>query len=343
MHKNILSTITYVVKTRFCTSSKEFQITEFNSDNGLKNRLDAFSFLENYIEIISNEGLLQIESNFIQPKAIDRINTEINYPNGNNYKRLKLVNQEAIFITPNETIFPYGISLSFVLNEDFDTLKKDNEYEIYSLKNFEQINYSEQLNHLIIEYKLLKNLGFEEQIDAIKLNKYLFSNFDIEDNHFEILDTPFLWNNSTRQFFINNISNREFILDCLYDHLFHYQDFDYVQFLEKNCPKEIEKNIYAMLHGQGGLLFVGYHPENLTESIMSDVELINYYNLLDANFSQDEYLYKNINLQIFSFNDFPVLAITVFPLNEESKKSHAYNHDKIFVLQNNRFIKMKDN
>lgn len=343
MHKNILSTITYVVKTRFCTSSKEFQTTEFNSDNGLKNRLDAFSFLENYIEIISNEGLLQIESNFIQPKAIDRINTEINFPNGNNYKRLKLVNQEAIFITPNETIFPYGISLSFVLNEDFDTLKKDNEYEIYSLKNFEQINYSEQLNHLIIEYKLLKNLGFEEQIDAIKLNKYLFSNFDIEDNHFEILDTPFLWNNSTRQFFINNISNREFILDCLYDHLFHYQDFDYVQFLEKNCPKEIEKNIYAMLHGQGGLLFVGYHPENLTESIMSDIELINYYNLLDANFSQDEYLYKNINLQIFSFNDFPVLAITVFPLNEESKKSHAYNPDKIFVLQNNRFIKMKDN
>ena len=342
MHKNILSTITYVVKTRFCTSSKEFQTTEFNSDNGLKNRLDAFSFLENYIEIISNEGLLQIESNFIQPKAIDRINTEINFPNGNNYKRLKLVNQEAIFITPNETIFPYGISLSFVLNEDFDTLKKDNEYEIYSLKNFEQINYSEQLNHLIIEYKLLKNLGFEEQIDAIKLNKNLFSNFDIEDNHFEILDTPFLWNNSTRQFFINNISNREFILDCLYDHLFHYQDFDYVQFLEKNCPKEIEKNIYAMLHGQGGLLFVGYHPENLTESIMSDVELINYYNLLDANFSQDEYLYKNINLQIFSFNDFPVLAITVFPLNEESKKNHAYNPDKIFVLQNNRFIKMKD-
>ncbi|MFV0141216.1 hypothetical protein OBK17_01165 [Empedobacter falsenii] len=46
MHKNILSTITYVVKTRFCTSSKEFQITEFNSDNGLKNRLDAFSFLK---------------------------------------------------------------------------------------------------------------------------------------------------------------------------------------------------------------------------------------------------------------------------------------------------------
>ena len=343
MHKNILSTITYVVKTRFCTSSKEFQTTEFNSDNGLKNRLDAFSFLENYIEIISNEGLLQIESNFIQPKAIDRINTEINFPNENNYKRLKLVNQEAIFITPNETIFPYGISLSFVLNEDFDTLKKDNEYEIYSLKNFEQINYSEQLNHLIIEYKLLKNLGFEEQIDAIKLNKNLFSNFDIKADHFEILDTPFLWNNSTRQFFINNISNREFILDCLYDHLFHYQDFDYVQFLEKNCPKEIEKNIYAMLHGQGGLLFVGYHPENLTESIMSDVELINYYNLLDANFSQDEYLYKNINLQIFSFNDFPVLAITVFPLNEESKKNHAYNPDKIFVLQNNRFIKMKDN
>lgn len=343
MHKNILSTITYVVKTRFCTSSKEFQTTEFNSDNGLKNRLDAFSFLENYIEIISNEGLLQIESNFIQPKAIDRINTEINFANGNNYKRLKLVNQEAIFIAPNETIFPYGISLSFVLNEDFDTLKKDNKYEIYSLKNSEQINYSEQLNNLINEYKLLKKIGFEEQIDAIKLNKNPFSNFDINADHFEILDTPFLWNNPTRQFFINNISNREFILDCLYDHLFHYQDFDYVQFLEKNCPKEIEKNIYAMLHGQGGLLFVGYHPENLTESIMSDVELINYYNLLDANFSQDEYLYKNINLQIFSFNDFPVLAITVFPLNEESKKSHAYNPDKIFVLQNNRFIKMKDN
>jgi len=83
-----------------------------------------------------------------------------------------------------------------------------------------------------------------------------------------------LWNNPTRQFFINNISNREFILDCLYDHLFHYQDFDYDQFLEKNCPKEIEKNIYAMLHDQGGLLFIGYHPENLTESIMSDIELI---------------------------------------------------------------------
>ncbi|MBY0066772.1 hypothetical protein [Empedobacter falsenii] len=342
MHKNILSTITYVIKTRFCTSSKEFQTTQFNSDNGLKNRLDAFNFLENYIEIISNEGLLQIESNFIQPKAIDRINTEINFPNENNYKRLKLVNQEAIFITPNETIFPYGISLSFVLNEDFDSLKKDNEYEIYSLKNYEQINYSEQLNSLINEYKLLKNLGFEKQIDAIKLNKNLFSNFAIKDDYFKIFDTPFLWNNLTRQFFINNISNNEFILDCLYDHLFHYQDFDYVQFLEKNCPKEIEKNIYAMLHGQGGLLFVGYHPENLTESIMSDVELINYYNLLDANFSQDEYLYKNINLQIFSFNDFPVLAITVFPLNEESKKNHAYNPDKIFVLKNNRFIKMKD-
>lgn len=98
---------------------------------------------------------------FNQKQLIELI-LKINFPNGNNYKRLKLINQEAIFITPNENIFPYGISLSFVLNEDFDTLKKDNEYEIYSLKNSEQINYSEQLNHLIIEYKLLKNLGFEE-------------------------------------------------------------------------------------------------------------------------------------------------------------------------------------
>lgn len=342
MHKNILTTITYVVKTRFCKESKEFQTTEFNSDDSLKNRLDALNFLENYVEVISNEGLLQIESNFIQPKAIDRINTEISFPNENNYKRLKLFNQEAIFIIPNETTFPYGISLSFKVNEDIGTIKKNTEYELFSYNKSSQINYSKQLNNLINEYKLLKNLGFEEQINAIKLNKNLFYHLVIKDDNFKILDTPFLWNNRTRQFFINNISNHEFILDCLYDHLFHYQDFDYVNFIEKNCPKEIEKNIYAMLHSKGGLLFIGYHPENLTESIMSDVELINYYNLLDTTFSKDEFLYKNINLQIFSFNDFPVLAITVFPLNEESKKNHAYNPDKIFVLQNNRFIKMKD-
>ena len=65
--------------------------------------------------------------------------------------------------------------------------------------------------------------------------------------------------------------------------------------------------------------------------------------ILEPEASFQEAQHKNINLQIFSFNDFPVLAITVFPLNEESKKSHAYNPDKIFVLQNNRFIKMKDN
>lgn len=280
---------------------------------------------------------------FNQKQLIELI-LKINFPNGNNYKRLKLINQEAIFIILNETTFPFGISLSYKFNKDYvdSNIVKDKEYEIFAYKNLGEIDFSAQLNNLVNEYQLLSSLGYSIR-NSIQLYKPDLTNLSVNKTRFRIIDTPFLWENKTRQFFVNNISNHEFILEYLYDHLFHYHKFDYVKFLEKNCPKEIEKNIYAMLHAQGGLLFVGYHPENLTESIMSDVELINYYNLLDSTFSKDKYLYKNVHLQIFSFNDFPVLAITVFPLNEESKKNHAYNPDKIFVLQNNRFIKMKDN
>ena len=341
MYKDSLSTITYVIRTRFCTKTTDTHKTEFNSNNSIENRINAFNFLENYLEIISNEGLIKIESDFIHSNAIERVNTEISVPNENNYKRLKLFNQEAILIIPNESIFPYGITLSFKVNETIGTIQKDKEYEIFSLKNLTASNYSEQLNNLINEYHLLKHSSYAKE-NSNELNKQSFSNLSLSEDVFHILDTPFLWKNVTRQFFVNNISIKNSLLNCLYERLFHYEEFDYVNFLEKNCPKEIEKNIYAMLHGQGGLLYVGYHPENLTESIMSDLELVNYYHLLDTTFSKDEFLYKNINLQIFNFNDFPVLAITVFPLNEESKKNHAYNPDKIFVLQNNRFVKMKD-
>lgn len=341
MNKSISPTITYVVRTRFCATTNDSNKTEFNSDDSLKNRFEAFNFIENYLEIITNEGLIKIESNYIHSKAIDRVNTEISKPNESNYRRLKLLNQEAIIIIPNEATFPFGISLFLKVNKTIGKIQKDKEYELYSLKNTDQINFSDQLNNLINEYKVLKNLGCTAE-NTIELHKQTFNNLSISEEVFRIFNTPFLWQNATRQFFVNSISNKNSLLDCLYDRLFHYENFDYVNFLEKNCPKEIEKNIYAMLHSKGGLLYVGYHPENLTESILGDIELLNYYNLLDATFSKDEYLYKNINLQIFSFNDFPVLAITVFPLNEESKKNHAYNPDKIFVLQNNRFVKMKD-
>lgn len=337
------SSLTYVVKTRFNTIDNTIHATEFTSDNSLKNRSEAFNFIENYIEIITNEGLIQIESDYIYSKAINRTNCEISKPNDTNCKRLKLFNQEAIHLIPNETIFPVGISVSYKYNNDNKTLgiDKDKEYEIFAYKNLSQINYSEQLNHLINEYQLLRHIG-HTTLGYTQLYKSDLHNLSLNYTRFKILDTPFLWVNETRQYFVNNTSNDNCLLDCLCDRLLHHDDFNYVYFVEKNCPKEIEKNIYALLHSDGGLLFVGYHPENLTESIMSDIDLVNYYHLLDDTFSKDEYLYKNINLQIFSFNDFPVLAITVFPLNNESKIHRAYNPDKIFVLRDNQIIKMKN-
>lgn len=342
MNYDFLPSVTYVIKNRYCTESNNLFKTEFYSKNSLESRNDAIRFIENYLEIITNEGLIHIESDFILASAIKNINTDICIPNKNNYDRLKIFNQETILIIPNETIFPFGITLSFKLTENFGDLKKDKEYELFSLKKTNETDYSEQLNNLINEYQLLKQLGYNAD-NKISLTKKSFSNLTIKQKTFEILDTPFLWNNETRQFFVNNVTNEDSLLDSLYERLFQHEKYNYVHFLETNCPKKIEKNIYTMLHGKGGLLFLGYHPENLTESILSDEEILDYYDFLNKICDKDKYLHKNINLQIFSFDDFPILAISVFPLNDESRKNNAYNPNKVFVLQNNRFIKMKNN
>ena len=38
-----ISTLTYIVKTRFCNNNNTFQETEFSSDNSLDARRQAFS------------------------------------------------------------------------------------------------------------------------------------------------------------------------------------------------------------------------------------------------------------------------------------------------------------
>ena len=60
MTNQFLSSITYIVRTRFCEETQEFQKTEFSSDNSLAARNNAFKFIESYLEIYVYEVWLQV-------------------------------------------------------------------------------------------------------------------------------------------------------------------------------------------------------------------------------------------------------------------------------------------
>lgn len=340
MTNQFLSSITYIVKTRFCEETQEFQQTEFSSDNSLAARNNAFKFIESYLEIIANEGLVQISSDIINSHAIKRFNKTILKPSNRTYKRIKLFNQDIISIIPNQKIFPKGIRLSFRINspsenDDFE------EFEIFSFQKPNHTIINQQLNHLILEYSFLNYMGYHIE-DEIVISKNQFITLSIEPAEFKIIDTPFEWKNETRKFSIDYLTNKHLFYDGLQHRLVHHEMYQYISFLERNCIEEIEKNVYSMLHSTGGLLFIGFHPENIVESAMSNEEIMDYYQYLNHSFSQDKYLFKNIYFDLINYQDFSVLAIVVYPLNQESKKRHAYNRDKIFVRQNNKFFKIKD-
>ena len=161
MNDNYSLSIFYEIKTRSYNKNDKFQITEFKSNNALENRQEAFRFIENYLEVITNEGLIQISSNLINQNAIQQTNFEISTPDEDNFEKLKLFNQETIAFIPNEDLFPDGISVSYRLTEDFEDLKKDNKYEIFNLKSPQDINYTLQINNLISENIVLKKAGYK--------------------------------------------------------------------------------------------------------------------------------------------------------------------------------------
>lgn len=334
--------IIYEVKTRFLSEGNRFQKKEFKTNDALTNRIQAFQFIETYLEVITNEGLIEISSNLINQNAIQQTNKEISISSEVNFEKLKLFNQETIAFIPNKEIFPEGISVSFKLTQDFENFKKDKVYEIFNLRSPQDINFNLQINNLILENLLLKKLGYNLEELEVSMEKELLPNFKIKQKSFSILDTPFQWNNILKQIFINKLHDESLSYKLIYEHLTHPEKYDYVNYLEENCLIEIEENIYALLHGVGGFLFIGYHPENLVESVMSDTDILDYYHLLDFIFSKDKYLYKNISLNIINYEDFAVLAVSVYPLNKESKKQHAYNRDKIFVRQNNQIVRLNE-
>ena len=334
-----ISTLTYIVKTRFCNNNNTFQETEFSSDNSLDARRQAIQFMENYLEIIANEGLLKLSSELLNPKAIHRVNRILSKPDAENYTKIKLFNNEAISIIPQNTIFPAGISLSFKISSDCN---EENEYEILSYQKVKHSNFEKQLNNLILEHQCLENLNIDLSENEIELDKSQFVTLNLVQDEFKILETPFSWSEKSRQFQIDHLYDKDSMINGLYERLFNYESYDYVNFLETNNLDEIEKIVYALFHGRGGLIYVGYHPENLIESILSDVEVLDYIDYLNHVFSQDKYLYKNVKFEIFNYNDFPVLAIIVLPLNEASKQLHAYDPNKVFVRQNNMILKIED-
>ena len=340
MTNQFLSSITYIVRTRFCEETQEFQKTEFSSDNSLAARNNAFKFIESYLEIIANEGLVQISSDIINSHAIKRFNKTILKPSNRTYKRIKLFNQEVISIIPNQKIFPKGIRLSFRINLPLEN-EKNEEFEIFSFQKPNHTIINQQLNHLILENTFLNYMGYHID-EEIVISKNEFKTLSIEPVEFKIIDTPYKWENETRRFSIDYLTDKHLFHDGLQHRLSHHEMYHYISFLERNCIEEIEKNVYSMLHSTGGLLYIGYHPENIVESAMNNEEIIDYYQYLNHTFSQDKYLFKNIYFDLINYLDFPVLAIVVYPLNLESKKRHAYNRDKIFVRQNNTFFKIKD-
>lgn len=334
--------ITYEVKTRRLKESNRFHRTEFKANDALTNRMLAFQFIETYLEVITNEGLIQLSSNLINKNAIDQTNEELAIKNEDNFERLKFFNQETIAFVPNEELFPEGITVSFKLTEDFKGFEKGKEYEIFSLRNPTEINYSLQIENLILENSLLKKIGYTINELEVLIQKELLPHINIKPKEFLILDTPFQWNNIVKQIFINKLYDENLSYNLIYEHLTHPEKYDYVNYLEENSVIEIEENIYTLLHDRGGFLFVGYNPENLVESFMSDEDILDYYHLLNFIFSKDKYLYKNISLNIINYEDFAVLAIGVYPLNKESKKKYAYNRDKIFVKKNNQIVKLDE-
>jgi hypothetical protein len=334
------STLRYIVKTRLCNIENTLQQTEFTSDNEFEARVNAFEFIENYLEIIANEGLLKISSKLLNSKVVHQVNRVLSKPNLNNFTKLKLYNHETISIIPNDKIFPNGISLSFRIDNGEN---RGEEFEIFSYRKMSHAIIETHLNNLIVENDFLKQLNNDLSNHEISFDRNQFVTLNISKESFTILETPFLWNDESRQFQIDYFYNEDTIINGLYERLTNHEAYHYVNFIESNNIEEIEKVIYALFHADGGLIYIGYHPDSLIESVLSDQEALDYIDYLNHVFSRDEFLFKNVKLEVINYNDFPVISMIIFPLNEFSKKLQAYDKSKIFVRQNNMILKVENN
>lgn len=319
----------YYYKTKTQVDSKNlFTQNIFEHENIFEARHAAFRFVAHLLEILFEENKLTFESNVLHPQQIEAIFSEMKNDNLSFKDFLNDSRFLAIDLIPDQIQFPNGIELFFVANGQ--------EYLIQSYRNPKHIQFGKIIENLRFEYHCFLKEGYNIQSDEIHIKPEMLKCCN-QKEEIAIINTHYGWNSPIRILGINLIYNSDAYTDKIIE-LMVNPNFEEIAFLESWKWKEIKTNILSLYHTKGGILFMGYHPENFTEHIIhpseidDTIESLNHY--IHNNFDfKDSIQVKKIN-----FQGFDIIAIIVFPISQNNYKKLIENNHPIYSRTNDKII-----
>lgn len=248
----------YEVETIFDQKTEEVTITTFENQDPLKARKEAFLFLKNYINILKNEGQIEVDTKQSSP----RNHAQFRYDSRTENFEHGL---QSYFVSKIEFKNPAlqgGVKINLVLNKAIkvknEILEVDDSLLIYQLGNYSQEFLIEMIDGLVKEYEIHSRFDsfIERNTSEIDLTPYLYL-FDKENDFQEsqkILKTPFslCFSYWEKMFSVFN-KNKIFSLKRIKNTFVHQLDYEFEK-LENYDFKTIYKTAASMFYTNGGFI-----------------------------------------------------------------------------------------
>lgn len=327
MNQTLHSNYYYKTKTQV---NSEHIVTEniFENENIFEARHAAFRFVAHLLEILFEANKLTFESKVLHPTQVEAIihemkNDNFSFPDFLNDSRFL-----AIDLIPDTIQFPNGIELFFVAN--------DQEYLIQSYRQPKDIQFTQIIENLRFEYHCFLKEGYNLHSEEISIKTDMLKCCNHKEE-ISIINTYYGWNSPIRILGINLLYNSQAYTDKIIE-LMMNPNFEEIAFLESWKWKEIKTNILSLHHTKGGILFMGYHPENFTEHIIHPTEIE------ETIASLNEYIKTNldckdsIEVRKITFQGFDIIAIIVFPISKNNYKKLIENNRPIYSRTHDKIV-----
>lgn len=307
----------YEVQTIFDQKTEEVTIKTFENQDPLIARKEAFSFLKNYINILKNEGQIDVDTKPSSP----RNHAQFRYDSRTENFEHSL---QSYFVSKVEFKNPalqYGIKINLVLNKAIkvknEILEVDDRFLIYQLGNYSQQSLYEMINGLVKEYEIHSRADsfIERNTSEINLTPYLYL-FD-EENDFQenqkILKTPFslclsYWE---KMFSVFN-KNKIFSLKLIKNTFVHQLGYEFEK-LENYDFKQIYKTAASMFYTNRGLIALKINRQENDEETKRILSSLNKgLSRINNDFKLNEINYNLINCKSKSGNYFLCIHVGTY-------------------------------
>jgi len=331
MTKTIQPNYYYKAKTKINNDVSD-TITIFKNENIFEARNSAFQYVSNLLEILFEAQKLILSSDILNDYQLQALSIDLEEKNLSFQEFIHDSRFLAINLIPNVTQSPNKIEIYFVSDEV--------EYLIQSYQDPTSINFTEIIDNLRTEYYRFLEAGYNLIPAEVTVDTEQICCCEKKEK-VEILQTDYGWHSPIRILGINLLYNSDAYSDKI-SQLLVNPNFEEIAFLETWNWDEISTNILSLHHTKGGILFMGYHPENFMEHVIPTYELEDTIDKLDIFIQQNLKLSDSAEIKKINFKGFDILAIIVFPISRNNYRNLINSNHPIYIRTDEKIISNKN-